>query len=137
MISTGPVEDRLMIRELIESYNDAVMRFDADDWADTWLDDATWALPGTGDGITGKDNFLPIWKNAMSAFEYVGFFAFPAPVTVTGDTAKGTLYQREELHQKDGVKRLVTGRYEDEYAKKDGRWYFSKRVYSVLQSEEV
>ena len=30
MISSGPMEDRLALRELIESYNDAVMRLDAD-----------------------------------------------------------------------------------------------------------
>ena len=48
MISSGPLEDRIAIRELVESYNDAVMRFDGDAWADNWRDDATWHLPGVG-----------------------------------------------------------------------------------------
>lgn len=136
MISSGPLEDRLAIRELVDSYNDAVMRFDGDAWAANWTDDATWSLPGAGD-ITGKDNFFPIWKAAMDGFSFVGFFASAGPMTITGDQAHATWYQQEFLHQKDGVKRTVTGRYEDDYVKLDGRWYFKKRVYSILASEET
>ena len=33
---TGPAEDRLAIRELIESYADAVIRTDAEAWGATW-----------------------------------------------------------------------------------------------------
>ena len=78
MISSGPLEDRIAIRELVESYNDAVMRFDGDAWADNWRDDATWHLPGVGP-VNGKENFFPVWQQAMSAFEFVGFFASAGP----------------------------------------------------------
>lgn len=136
MISSGPLEDRLAIRELVESYNDAVMRFDGDAWQANWRDDATWRLPGAGD-VTGKENFFPIWQQAMSGFSFVGFFASAGPIQVAGDKARGTWYQQEELHGKDGGKRFVVGRYEDDYVKVDGRWYFQKRVYEVLKSEET
>ena len=132
-ISSGPIEDRLAIRELIESYNDAVMRFDRDDWAQNWTDDAIWHLPGAGD-LTGKDVFVPIWEQAMANFEFVGFFASAGPIHVDGDTASGTWYQQEFLHQKDGVKRTVTGKYSDTYVKTDGRWFFTKRIYEILES---
>lgn len=135
MISSGPVEDRLAIRELVESYNDAVMRFDGDAWAANWRDDATWCLPGAGD-ITGKANFFPVWEGAMAGFSFVGFYASAGPIVVDGDTAHGTWYQQEELHDKEGGKRFVVGRYEDDYVKVDGRWYFQKRVYDILKSEE-
>lgn len=136
MISSGPAEDRLAIRELVESYNDAVMRFDGEAWASNWRDDASWTLPGAGE-IKGKDKFFPIWQQAMSAFSFVGFFASAGPILVTGDTARGTWYQQEFLHQKDGAKRAITGRYQDEYVKVDGRWYFQKRVYEILNAEET
>jgi len=136
MISSGPIEDRLAIRELVESYNDAVMRFDGDAWQANWRDDATWSLPGAGP-ISGKENFYPMWKQAMAGFSFVGFFASAGPIVVDGDTAHGTWYQQEVLHQKDGVKRLVTGQYEDDYVKVDGRWYFQKRVYDILNAEET
>jgi hypothetical protein len=73
----------------------------------------------------------------MSAFGFVGFFASAGPMTINGDTAHATWYQQEFLPQKDGVKRSVTGQYEDDYVKVDDRWYFQKRVYLVLNAEEI
>ena len=136
MISSGPTEDRLAIRELVESYNDAVMRFDGDAWQANWRDDATWSLPGAGP-ITGKENFYPMWQQAMSDFSFVGFFASAGPIVVDGDTATGTWYQQEVLHQKAGGKRFITGLYKDDYVKVDGRWYFQQRVYEILNAEET
>ena len=136
MISSGPIEDRLAIRELVDSYNDAVMRFDGDAWQANWRDDAIWSLPGAGP-IAGKANFYPIWQQAMAGFSFVGFFASAGPIVVDGDKAHGTWYQQEVLHQKDGGKRYVTGRYEDDYVKVDGRWFFQKRDYSILNAEET
>ncbi|MFT7305587.1 MAG: ketosteroid isomerase-like protein [Candidatus Azotimanducaceae bacterium] len=97
MISQGPIEDRLAIRELIESYNDAVMRFDGDAWKANWKSDANWTLPGVGE-IKGRDNFFPIWEQMMSGFSFVGFFASAGPLIIDGETAKGTWYQQEVLH---------------------------------------
>ena len=87
MISSGPVEDRLAIRELVESYNDAVMRFDGEAWASNWRDDASWTLPGAGE-IRGRDTFFPVWQQAMSAFSFVGFFASAGSKTLTETSIK-------------------------------------------------
>jgi uncharacterized protein (TIGR02246 family) len=130
------MEDRLAIRELVESYNDAVMRFDAEAWAANWTEDAIWTLPGLGD-LNGKDDVVARWKQAMDGFSFVGFFASAGPIVVDGDTARGTWYQQEFLQQKDGVKRSITGQYTDDYVKRDGRWYFRKRVYDILQSDQT
>jgi uncharacterized protein (TIGR02246 family) len=134
MISSGAVEDRLAIRELVESYNDAVMRFDGEAWAANWTDDAVWSLPGMGE-LEGKDTFYPMWKQMMAGFSFVGFFASAGPIVVKGATAHATWYQQEFLHQKDGVKRAITGQYEDDYVKRSGRWFFHKRVYKVLNAQ--
>lgn len=134
MISQGPCEDRLAIRELIESYNDAVMRFDPEAWAATWTEDCSWSLPGGGE-VKGRQAVLERWQQAMSDFSFVGFFASAGPIIVEGSTARGTWYQQEMLLQKDGTRRAVTGRYTDEYVKSEGRWRFRKRVYEVLDVE--
>jgi len=134
MISSGPIEDRLAIRELVDSYNDAVMRFDEEAWAANWTDDATW---DTGNGaMTGKDVFVPVWREAMSGFSFVGFFASAGPMVVDGDSAHATWYQQEFLHQKEGGKLNITGQYEDDYVKADGRWYFQQRIYKILNMEQ-
>jgi uncharacterized protein (TIGR02246 family) len=134
MISSGPLEDRLAIRELVESYNDAVMRFDAAAWGSNWTDDGQWTVPGLGD-VTGRDAIVAVWQRAMAGFDCVGFFASAGPLVVDGASARGTWYQQEFLYQKDGTKRAVIGRYEDEYVKRAGRWYFRKRIYAVLKAE--
>ncbi|MFT5269825.1 MAG: hypothetical protein ACI88C_003270, partial [Acidimicrobiales bacterium] len=71
---------------------------------------------------------------AMSNFEFVGFFASAGPIHVDGDAATGTWYQQEFLHQKDGVKRTITGKYSDTYVKSGGRWFFATRIYDVLEA---
>ena len=134
MISSGALEDRCLIRELVESYNDAVMRFDGEAWGENLTEDAVWHLPGAGD-VSGRDAIVTVWQGAMSAFSFVGFFASAGPIHVSGDTATATWYQQEFLHGKDGSERKVTGRYEDDYVKVEGRWYFKRRVYEVLNSQ--
>jgi len=135
MISSGPVEDRMAIRELVESYNDAVMRFDADDWAANWAPDATWSLPGMGE-VQGRENIVAMWKQAMGALEVEGFFASAGVITVEGDRASATWYQQEFLRAKNGPKRFIIGEYTDSYEKSGGRWYFSKRIYNVRSAQE-
>ena len=39
MAFTGPLEDRIAIRELLETYADAVCRVDAEAWGSTWAED--------------------------------------------------------------------------------------------------
>ena len=133
MISSGPVEDRLAIRELVESYNDAVMRFDADAWGANWAEDGVW---DTGHGPSeGRENIVNTWQAAMAGFSFVGFFASAGPIIVEGDTARGTWYQQEFLHRKDGGKMNITGQYHDDYVKREGRWFFAKRIYKVLNAD--
>ena len=139
MISSGPLEDRLAIRELVESYNDAVMRFDPEDWGANWADDGIWSLPGRGE-VEGRDKIVPFWTAVMSNIEVDGFFASGGVLTVVGDTAHGTWYQQEFLRDKPQgdaavTKRFVIGEYTDDYVKRDGRWLFAKRVYKVRTME--
>jgi uncharacterized protein (TIGR02246 family) len=136
MISSGPLEDRLALRELVESYNDAVMRFDADAWAANWVDDGVWSLPGMGE-VAGKEKIVALWKQATGSFEVGGFFASAGPIVVDGDTATGTWYQQEFLRTGDGVEVFVIGEYSDDYVKRDGRWFFKKRVYAIRKREET
>lgn len=129
MISSGPLEDRMAIRELVESYNDAVMRFDADDWGSNWAPDGVWSLPGRGE-VTGREAIVAQWLGAMGDLEVDGFFASAGVITVDGDRAHATWYQQEFL-KRAGTRMAIVGEYTDDYVKTGGRWYFAKRIYKV------
>lgn len=45
MAFSGPLEDRVAIRELIDAYADATMLRDEEAWAALWAEDACWQLP--------------------------------------------------------------------------------------------
>lgn len=129
---SGSVEDRLAIRERIESYNDAVFRHDPEDWAECWAEDAHWQV---GDHrAEGRAAIRDLWVNLMAGFEKAAMYVAHGSVAVSGDSAQSRSYMLEMLKQSDGVERLVSGRYDDELRRDaDGQWRFVSRSYSVLQ----
>jgi hypothetical protein len=50
-----------------------------------------------GGAVTGRAAIVAAWTRAMSAFEFVGFFASAGPITVNGDRVRGLWYQQEFL----------------------------------------
>lgn len=130
MTFTGPLEDRLAIRELLETYADAVFRRDAEAWGATWAADGVWMLMGME--VRGRDTIVAAWKQAMSAFEVAAFYATPGALAVAGDRADGRCYTIEVLKAQDGSIRRISGRYDDSFVKVDGHWRFAARAYTVL-----
>lgn len=130
MAFIGPVSDRVEIRELVESYNDAVNRRDSEAWTNTWAKDASWNLMGMV--ITDRDAIVETWTGAISAFSYIGFTSFPGAIVVDGDTATARIYVRETLISNEGQIRNIEGLYEDDLVKTSGQWVFSKRTYKIL-----
>lgn len=126
---SGPIEDRLAIRELHDSYCDAVLRTDPDDWGALWTEDAVWSLMGTE--VVGRENIVNLWNGAMSQFDAVSFLGIPGSLQVTGDTASGR-YQTHEILVENGEPRIAGGRYDDEFVKIDGQWLYSKRIFNVV-----
>lgn len=126
---SGPIEDRLAIRELHDSYCDAVLRTDPDDWGALWTEDAIWSLMGTE--VVGRENIVNLWNGAMSAFDAVSFLGIPGSLKITGDTATGR-YQTHEILVENGEPRIAGGRYDDEFVKIDGQWLYSKRIFNVV-----
>ena len=134
----GAVEDRLAIRERIESYSDAVFRHDADAWIANWAEDGVWHLPSLGIDLTGRPAIRAAWEQAMSAFAMAGFFAVPGAIEINDDMASARSYTQEILVAKDGggVRKIV-GAYDDTLVKRDGQWLFARRAYNVLHDEQT
>ena len=129
----GPLEDRLAIRELVETYSDAVARRDTEGWAATWADDAIWDLMGTE--VQGREAITEMWLGAMSTFEFVAFHASVGSIEISGRTASARVYVSEVLVPTDGGLRRVEGQYQDSFEKSDGKWRFSRRSYRVVHDE--
>src|SRR5258708_38789588 len=110
MAYEGPVEDRLAIRELLESYADAVCTADPIAWGNTWAEDGVWELPDYPEigKIAGKGNIVTAWKAAMSQYPGIIFIATPGSIEIKGDEARMRSYT-SEVYDKDGATKRDRG----------------------------
>lgn len=135
---TGPAEDRLAIRELLEAYADAVTRCNVDDWGATWTEDAQWSLPdypeiGT---TTGKPAIVAMWVEAMKGYPGIMFMSWPGSIEVEGDHASVRSYTAE-VYDQDGTTVRDRGLYEDTCVKVDGRWLFASRSFRNIHKQKA
>lgn len=125
---TGPEIDRLHIRELIDSYSDAVARRDPEAWGATWAEDAVWRFGGRE--LSGRETIVSAWHGAMAQYATIAFLAFPGAIAVDGDRAELRTHTYEHLVPIDGAPRVQAGIYEDRLVKRDGRWLFASRSFN-------
>jgi uncharacterized protein (TIGR02246 family) len=126
----GPIAEQVAIRALIDDYADAVFRGDAQDWGACWAEEGRWSL--MGHTVTGREQIVGMWQQAMAGFGFVAFFGQHGGIAVSGNRATGRVYTHEVLQNHDGSISRPVGRYEDEYVRIDGRWLFAARTYTLL-----
>lgn len=130
---TGPVEDRLAIRELYGTYADASWRGDRELWLTTFTADGHWtshlfdakghaALAETWDGL---------WKD----WSTVAFMGEIGSMEIEGKAARVRSYAREVVQLKDGTVFKLCGHYLDTLDKVDGEWKFARRDYTMTIPE--
>ncbi len=138
MAFTGPLEDRIAIRELIDAYADATMLRDAQAWAALWADDARWQLPDFpqyGDTV-GKEAIVALWTRAVADHPGLVYVATPGAIEIDGDRATVRLYTSEVYATADGSAAIRRrGRYDDALVKRDGRWYIAEHRFTMLHEE--
>ncbi len=133
MAYTGPLEDRIAIRELHETYADAGFRGDMQQWLDCFIDDCTWVTP-YGE-MKGKEQFKATWDQIFGNLAALGFFTVMGAIEVDGDSATDRAYIREVFNAKDGSIQKLVGSYTDQLVRENGAWKFKRREYAVLISE--
>lgn len=135
---TGPFEDRLTIRELLETYADAVTRRDSEAWGATWAEDAEWSLPDYPElGTTkGRPAIVAMWIEAMKAYPGIMFEAWPGSIEVSGDSAVMRSYT-SEVYDQDGITMRDRGVYEDTCVKIDGKWLFKSRSFRNIHRQHA
>jgi hypothetical protein len=136
---SGPCEDRLAIRDLLDTFADAQTREDRDLWESCWADDGIWVT--TQGEHRGKDNILAAWLTWNDAYHRArGILCRvtvnqPAAIVVTGDRALGRSYfSVATFSQETDGPHLFYGMYRDEFVKHDGRWLFKVRIYDSIAS---
>lgn len=124
------LEDELALRNLMARYVDAVNRYDAEAWINTWAEDGTWNLLGTP--VTGRTAILALWQQMMSTFEYALLFPSSCLFEIEGDSASGHWYLQEHSRDLEGNSSAMLSRYVDTYVKRDGQWLFMTRDYGFI-----
>ncbi|RMD86206.1 MAG: nuclear transport factor 2 family protein [Candidatus Dadabacteria bacterium] len=119
------IEDREAIRELVASYAHAVWRRDADGAAELFAPDGTM---DTGDRppLVGREQIRQEYRRSFSEARFQPFVHNHLIEELSSDSARGTctLDLRAVI---EGRSMIGAGRYEDEYRKLNGRWYFARR----------
>ena len=136
MVFTGPAEDRLAIRELLETYADAVTRCDAAAWGATWAEDAEWSLPDYPEiGTTsGRAAIVAMWVEAMKHYPGIIFQAWPGSIEIDGDRATVVSYT-SEVYDQNGATKRDRGVYHDICVKENGQWLFQHRTFKNIHRQ--
>lgn len=141
MAFSGPLEDRIAIREMMETYSHGVMTRDAEVWGALWAEDAYWALPEYPDlgGFDGKETIVSAWVESMKVYgldnctKPMVYVTTPGAIKVDGNRATAIAYTSEIYDDPATGARIRTrGRYNDELEKRDGRWLFTRREYRIM-----
>ena len=81
---TGPIEDRIAVRELYGSYSGAGFAGDRAAWLDCWTDDPVWDTPaGKGEGVSA---LIAIWDGLWSGIEVTNERKNIPPTTMLATT---------------------------------------------------
>ena len=137
MAFSGPLEDRIAIRELMDKYADAVNQRDAERWGSTWAEDSSWKLPVIPgmENVSGKDNIVTAWKAGMNLFPFIFMSISIGDIDINGDTATARAYTSEVGTTRDGTEIRPRGQYDDKLVKIEGQWLFKERIFHSLYGE--
>jgi ketosteroid isomerase-like protein len=129
---TGPLEDRIAIREMYDSYGDGANRMDRALWLSVWADDAVWKTHYFE--LEGIQAIGEKYDELMAPVSATTFFTQLGSIEVSGDTARASATCAERLIMPGGSFRL-TGRNDDVLVRRGGHWLIQRREYFVLIEE--
>jgi uncharacterized protein (TIGR02246 family) len=129
---TGPLEERIAIREMYDTYADGANRMDRETWLSAWAEDGVWTTHYFT--AEGRDAIAAKYDELMAPVTATTFFTQLCSVEVEGASARAAAVCQERLMMPGGSYRL-TGRNEDELVRRAGRWFIRHRTYHVMTEE--
>jgi uncharacterized protein (TIGR02246 family) len=143
MAFRGPLEDRIAIRELIESYATAVTRRDSEEWASLWDEEARWAMPDLGVELKGRQTIASSWIEMMAQYHGPAdapwpflFVSIPASIAVDGDRAEVASHTIEAYQDASGETVHLKSEYRDVVVRRQGRWLFLERAWRLMPLDD-
>lgn len=131
MAFTGPMEDRLAIRELYDTYADGGSRGCRDTWLGCYAEDARWASHLFD--LRGIEAIGATFDQIMTGVRYTKVFTQIGSMEIDGDNARVRMRQDECVFYEDGRTYELLGYYDDVLEKREGRWLFADREYVVIR----
>jgi hypothetical protein len=127
--------DRLQIAELSQRFSDAVNRHDWQQMADLCAEDAIWETSAGKLGFRheGRAAILKFLLENPNGVEVVSYTTtVPFIESISGTDARTRLNMTEYLRVRatGEIKRIV-GVYSDQLVKRDGRWQFAHRRFTL------
>jgi hypothetical protein len=125
--------DERAIKDLSHRYAVALDRDDREAWAALFSHDIAFE---SGTTVRGLDEVLRIPREQLARYQKTLHSVTTQLITLAGDTATGVVYcvahhLYEDFHQNGRLPFHLSHnlliRYEDDYARIDGRWVFTRR----------
>ena len=130
---TGPIEDRMLIRERMSAYAESMFSQDLEGWLSHFTEDVAWRFGANT--MHGREELKASWPNLWNPLKAMGYFTEVASIEVEGDKARAKCYSRQIFFHKDGKVVKVVGLYRDELVKRGGEWLFSAREFTMIGQE--
>ncbi len=133
MAFTGPLEDRILIRELYDRYGDASWRNDREEWISCFTPDGCWTshLFDCKGHAELRAEFERLWAD----WAEVAFLCHIGAIEIDGDTAICRSYAREVVLTKAGTIFKLAGTYADTLRRENDEWLFARRDYKLTIAE--
>jgi hypothetical protein len=121
------LEDRNAVIELCASYNRGVDEYNEALWMSVWHDDAEYLIGDTFGDHIGAEAINGILHVLRDYFHEMHHYATNIVVTVDGDRGTALVDADVTATDKSGRAMMLAASYQDEFARRDGRWGFTKR----------
>ncbi len=126
------IEDKDEIRNLVARYGTIVDNRDMDALRELFTPEATFSGKGAPGKIEGRDAVVAHYESRFDMMTVSNHFTHDHAIWLEGDDlARGHVNAHVEMIFRDDPT-IVAMRYEDTYARHDGKWKFQERITSFF-----